>query len=144
MSKLEICFKQMYWPKHNFFEKVEKWKVHRMWRQVLALVQQLLINWKRLKLFQTWRNLQKKIGRTKCQTSRCFFERSISQLKMLRIFCWSFWVLNGPDLRKSIFFESVIFPDLDVFERTIEYNRIYEQYVCCFWFLFFTWPWTFC
>ena len=39
MSKLEIFVKSLYRPKRNFVEKVKKWKVDRMWRQVLALFQ---------------------------------------------------------------------------------------------------------
>ena len=84
MSKLEIFVKNLYRPKHNFFEKVEKWKVDRMWRQVLALFQYFLINWKRLKLFRIWKNVQKtKIGRTKCQNSRFVSKNPLAGSKTL-------------------------------------------------------------
>ena len=110
MSKLEIFVKNLYRPKHNFFEKVEKWKVDRMWRQVLALLQYVLINWKRIKLFQIWRNVATLVLDRQNVKTRDFRQKFVPAKTYL---FWKKWkVKSWQNLEAGVSFMSIVFDKL--------------------------------
>ena len=99
-------------PKHNVFSK--SWKLE-SWQNVEARVIFISVIFNKLKTTYLFSNLKKSpnmfLLQTKCQNSSFFCENKIRPLKNCRIFCWSFWVLNGPKRRKSMFF--VVSPRID-------------------------------